>query len=493
MSVLINTISTQESFIQLVKKALTEYHPLQHQLFVSSDWNGDEQPTDILVLDDESEFNKVVVGCENPNGAEHPVVILISGKEAIADAVTANVCSPINIQYLEKENVTAKALNRCLSHAADLISSRRKLQSDQRHYMSLFEHVQNPAFILNRNWEFVKVNPAFDDFFKSDQPQIVRSRFEEIVKQNEDFERISDELEHHPDQEINQTLLLKSASKSKGVLVRLQLVAIREPDGKGTDDGLEVTGYNGSFQDITEQKFMGDLQKRMDDLAMTYRLARSLAHEIRNPLTNITLALDQLKDEIPENADDEGVEIYFGIINRSVKRVGDLIDHLLHGSEPKQLQLQETDIVSLAREVLQDNDELLKLNRISLQQQFEQDMFSIYLDKEKMRRVIAHLVTNAIEAIGKKEDGCITVGTFREDHQFVIYVQDNGVGIPKEVMAQLFTPFYTSKTKGIGFGLTSTQSILAEHGALMDVESEPNKGSVFSIGFPISVRQQTGT
>src|SRR5690606_31336447 len=188
-----------------------------------------------------------------------------------------------------------------------------------------------------------------------------------------------------------------------------------------------------------------------------------------------------------------GSEVYFQIINRSVKRIGDLLGQLLQGAEPKHLHLQETDIVTLIRETLRSNRDLFDLHHITLKQQFEPDMFWIYLDKDKFRRVIFHLIDNAVEAIGPKVNGEITVGSYIEDHQLVVYVQDNGVGISEDVKAKLFTPFFTSKNKGIGFGLTSTQSILAEHRALMEVKSEHGKGTTFSIGFPLSADRQTGT
>lgn len=494
MPVLVNTISKEKTFIHLIEQALAETPTVKHKLSVTGQWKVHQKPADIFLTDSVTAFGNVVAhysGYRN-NYIEDPIVIFIADKETISEAVVSNACNPLTIQYLDQQGADPKSLHKCISHAARLTRNRRTLKSDQRHYKSLFEHVLNPAFILNQNWEFLKVNPAFDEYFSSAKPRLVRTRFEEILKEPDDFERIFHELEMQPDQVINKEILLNSDSRTKGSLVRLQLVAIRENTGDEEHEKYEITGYNGSFQDVTEQKFMEDLQMRIDNLALTYRLARRLAHEIRNPLTNVTLALDQLKTEMGASAEN-GSEVYFQIINRSVKRIGDLLGQLLQGAEPKHLHLQETDIVTLIRETLRSNRDLFDLHHITLKQQFEPDMFWIYLDKDKFRRVIFHLIDNAVEAIGPKANGEITVGSYIEDNQFVVYVQDNGVGIPEDVKAKLFTPFFTSKNKGIGFGLTSTQSILAEHRALVDVKSEQGKGTTFSIGFPLSADRKTGT
>ncbi len=494
MPVLINIVSDQHLIHKSVKDALSGLYAVKHQLLVSKKWDGTKLPVDILLLDNYITFQQVV---SYYNSADlslqaNPFVVLIAPANIIAKAVIESACSHLVIRFIPRSQLSVECLTPVLKFASSHTLEKRASRSDRKHYQSMFDKASNPAFILNSNWEFAKVNPAYRNFWGTKRPRVVRTNFEEILQHPEDFEHIVKALQSHPDREINIVIYLKSTAQMKGTPVRLQMRAVRETKDSAGYAEATVMSYNGSFTDVSGQKFMEDLQVRMNNLAMTYRLARSLAHEIRNPLTNVTLALGQLVEEMPTQDDRQGTEIFLGIINRNVKRIGDLLNQLLQGAEPKQLQLENTDIIFLARQVLSNFDDKLQLHQIETLQQFEQDMYLISLDQDKIWFVITQLLNNAIEAIGKKEGGCITVGSGMANDQFYLYFKDNGVGISEEIKDKLLTPFFTSKNKGLGLGLTSAQSILAEHGALMEVDSRGDSGSVFTLVFPLAA-SKTGT
>jgi len=348
----------------------------------------------------------------------------------------------------------------------------------------------DPAFILDKEWNVTKVNEAFLNFLGQQKKDILNKPFANILINQSDLDILHQHFNIFPLNKATETVRIKHPGKRKGSLIHLKLVANSENSHPGQEATSSITGYNGSFIDITSQRQMETVKLQTDNLAMTYRLARSLAHEIRNPLTNVTLAIDQLKDEVVEG-DLDNLELYFGIIDRSIKRIEVLIEQLLKGAERKTLSREETDIVALTKEVLLASIDRLKLRQIGLIRNFETEEFILSLDREKIKIAISNLITNAIEAIDEKVDGCITVGSCVEDDHVYIFIQDNGIGIDPSVIDKLFTPFYTGKKKGIGFGLTSAQSIVSEHGAVIDVESTKDKGTTFSIGFPLVKADQT--
>ncbi|MGC8936954.1 MAG: ATP-binding protein, partial [Candidatus Methanomethylicaceae archaeon] len=104
---------------------------------------------------------------------------------------------------------------------------------------------------------------------------------------------------------------------------------------------------------------------------------------------------------------------------------------------------------------------------------------SVLMDEYIIRRVIGNLVLNAVQAM--PNGGTLTIGANVEGNDFVIRVSDTGPGIPKEIMDKLFTPFLTTKAKGMGLGLAVCKKLIEDHGGMISVESEPGKGTTFII------------
>jgi len=492
MPIRILLISQSVVFYDEIGRALVDFGEIPHKLIKKTSFDSNIGEQDLIILNDPADLKQVIAYFEIlfEKKLKDPTIIFISDMEVMQDAINANFCSPLTIKYLTKSKFDLKHLNSCIVHSINLTENRRTQRSNQNHYRSLFEVSMDPAFILDKEWNVTKVNEAFLNFLGQQKKDILNKPFANILINQSDLDILHQHFNIFPLNKATETVRIKHPGKRKGSLIHLKLVANSENSHPGQEATSSITGYNGTFIDITSQRQMETVKLQTDNLAMTYRLARSLAHEIRNPLTNVTLAIDQLKDEVVEG-DLDNLELYFGIIDRSIKRIEVLIEQLLKGAERKTLSREETDIVALTKEVLLASIDRLKLRQIGLIRNFETEEFILSLDREKIKIAISNLITNAIEAIDEKVDGCITVGSCVEDDHVYIFIQDNGIGIDPSVIDKLFTPFYTGKKKGIGFGLTSAQSIVSEHGAVIDVESTKDKGTTFSIGFPLVKADQT--
>jgi len=128
----------------------------------------------------------------------------------------------------------------------------------------------------------------------------------------------------------------------------------------------------------------------------------------------------------------------------------------------------------------------LKLSEIRVEKNLVSPDVIINADEEKVVIALLNIIINAIEAMvpGK---GVLTITTVRNQDKAKLMIRDNGAGIPEDKLARLFDPFYTSKAKGTGLGLTSTQNILLNHKGTIHVDSEPGKGAVFTIAIPAIV------
>lgn len=219
--------------------------------------------------------------------------------------------------------------------------------------------------------------------------------------------------------------------------------------------------------------------RSQEKFAATGRIARTIAHEVRNPLTNINLATEQLKSEL--NAGTENSEMLFEMIARNSQRINQLISDLLNSTKFSELNYEKVQLNDLVNEVLEDAGDRLALSNAALIKKFTPGQCIITVDKQRMKIAILNLVINAVEALEETTDAKLTVETQTENKKCRIIIRDNGPGMDKESVSRLFEPYFTTKPKGNGLGLTNTQNIILNHKGEISVESEPGKGTVFSI------------
>lgn len=223
------------------------------------------------------------------------------------------------------------------------------------------------------------------------------------------------------------------------------------------------------------------VKMRLDEkFAATGRIARNIAHEVRNPLTNIDLAIGQIQSEIPNM--DENFTILFDMVNRNSKRINQLITELLNATRFAELNYQPMSINLILDEALELAKDRIALTHINIEKNYSNDICDIQADKEKVKIAFLNIIVNAVEAIDG-EGGILKITTKGENGKCVVEIIDNGVGMNHESLGKLFEPYFTTKQKGNGLGLTNTQNIILNHKGTIDVESSPNEGTKMILKF----------
>jgi PAS domain S-box-containing protein len=219
---------------------------------------------------------------------------------------------------------------------------------------------------------------------------------------------------------------------------------------------------------------------RSEKLAFTGRMAAGIAHEIRNPLTNIILSLRQLKkgDKIKP----EGLN-YAEIMERNSNRIEYLITELLNCARPIKLNLQPWDVHRILEDVLNALKIRLRTQRIKVIKNRTSHPSILLADKEYLGRVFLNIFGNAIEAM--PHGGALSIDTKIENGRFLIKIQDNGIGIPEKNLIGIFDPFFSTKKGGVGLGLSTCQNIVISHRGTIEVESAWRKGSAFTVSLPL--------
>lgn len=219
--------------------------------------------------------------------------------------------------------------------------------------------------------------------------------------------------------------------------------------------------------------------RREEKFAATGRIARTIAHEIRNPLTNINLAADQLNAEL--ESDVEGTAYLFEMITRNSNRINQLLSELLTSTKFAELKFVKVSINDLLDETLQEAKDRILLNHVALVKRYAMPPCTISVDREKMKIALLNIIINSLEALETRPKGRLIITTQRMDSRCIISIEDNGPGMNEETQTKLFEPYFTTKLKGNGLGLTNSQNIILNHKGTINVQSRAGEGTLFTI------------
>jgi two-component system sensor histidine kinase PilS (NtrC family) len=253
-------------------------------------------------------------------------------------------------------------------------------------------------------------------------------------------------------------------------IIGLSISAI--PDIKNGEKGFIVI-----FQDLTEMKRMSEEIKRKEKLAAVGELSGKIAHEIKNPLASLKGSMEMLRES---NLEEEQKERLMRIAVKEMDRLNGILNDFLSYSKPRSLEFERFDL----HEALSETLEMLN-NRGAVGVTFHtgfQDPLPVNADEQRLQQVFWNLGINAIDAM--PEGGELQVNTSVANGGVEIRFKDTGSGISKDVLSNIFFPFFTTKRNGTGLGLSIAYRVVEDHGGSIAVESRPGEGTEFTITLP---------
>jgi len=228
-----------------------------------------------------------------------------------------------------------------------------------------------------------------------------------------------------------------------------------------------------------------EAQKKLyqaDKLATVGALAAGLAHEIKNPIAAIKGFSQVIGRAVAEN-DAEAIKDFKDVVPRQLDRINEIVEKLLTLSKPPKLEKKKIDINILLDEIVRLVEKQALKQRVEIVRSFE-DLPQTLADPEQLTQAFLNLILNAIQSM--PDGGQIEIRTrFMGTDRIIVEFIDNGAGIPKEKLAKIFDPFYTTKTGGSGLGLSVTQKIIIDHHGKIEVESGEGKGTAFRVVLPV--------
>jgi len=224
--------------------------------------------------------------------------------------------------------------------------------------------------------------------------------------------------------------------------------------------------------------------KQSERLSALGEFSAGIAHEIKNPLASIKNFTQLLPSEYEDpNFRKEFTEL----VTREVNRINKIVNDLLDYARPRKTKLLKTKIPELIDETLSSLKALLDKHHIAIKKSYDQIPL-VEIDYDQMRQVFVNLILNALESM--PDGGTVEVTTRKsEKDEIEIILSDTGCGISKELVNEIFNPFFTTKERGTGLGLSIVQRIINEQGGKINVKSAKNQGTQFTIFLPMGTEK----
>lgn len=402
--------------------------------------------------------SSIAAGCIKP-------IVLLTGRgnpEIDRKTIAAGA-----YDYLVKGEINAEKLERSIRYATERYKSFKEVLDKERKYRLIFENAINLVFTCNTSLEFLECNKASMFFLEYAPDELKNTNLLDLI-QSKELEEIKSAVDLN---ENVSNLSVRFLSKNNELKTGLLSLSYFE-------NGEMPAYWQGIIFDETLRIQAEEAKIQTEKMEATYRLMNTLTHEIRNPLTNITLSLDGILDE----GVNENQKTYAEIAKRSATRINEIITDLLDSSRKIELKFENIDLKELLLEVIQIAKDSSELNNVRIQTDICEEMILKAIDRDKLKIAFLNLIFNAIEA-NDKEEGLIEVKLSSQKDGVQLLIEDYGSGIKEEDLKKLFEPYFTTKAKGMGLGLVSTLNIIKAHQAKIEVQSKVGKGTLFKIVF----------
>jgi signal transduction histidine kinase len=253
----------------------------------------------------------------------------------------------------------------------------------------------------------------------------------------------------------------------------------------------EIGDLARSFNDMTldllqTRRRMEEANRKLiqaEKLASIGRLAATIAHEIRNPLTSVKLNIQKVEEGLGlESLERE----HLGLSLEGIDQIEKFVKELLNYTRAAELSLERFSLEQVMDESLKILRDVLVQKRVSLEKTYERDLPAVIVDADKIRQVFLNILRNASEAVGSAGIIQVSMGKMEENGRpkIAVRISDNGPGIPDADRETIFEPFFTTKPSGFGLGLANARKIVEQHSGAIQVDTKKGKGSTFIVTLP---------
>jgi signal transduction histidine kinase len=368
---------------------------------------------------------------------------------------------------------------------------------------AVIESLGTGLMVCNLQWQLFMSNKAAERMIPLKQ-RLSEHRYGETFSDEPVWTLIDDQ---------NIVSFLRSCSKSQKNYFSEEFELIT-PEGSVRIITISITplvqtkkmnGYILKLDDISEKRKQETRLRRMENLASLTNLAASVAHEIKNPLGAISIHVQLMQKAVKKAREGDGklppekiTEHYLEIVNDEIERLNQIVVDFLFAVRPVRPNFEFIDPNKYLTEFGDFISAELKEKNIGLEFDLMEKPPHIRLDVKLFKQVLVNLVQNSIAAMSddtacgdhaKKISPRLWFGTRIKDDHFFITIIDNGCGMSEETQSRIFEPYYTTKPKGTGLGMTMVYKIIRELSGEISVKSFVGEGTCFIISLPVPQKE----
>jgi two-component system, sporulation sensor kinase A len=352
----------------------------------------------------------------------------------------------------------------------DIKMAEEDMKESERKYRTLVEHSRDTIGILSPGGDWIYINETGKRLFGVTRQEEIIGKFlpdfvieedrDSLIRYFKDYKMglIQDPIEFH---EIE---IIRSDREKRHTDIKII---------------PNVYKHRKTFQvminDITERKKTEVMLQNAEKLSVVGQLAAGIAHEIRNPLTAIKGFTQLLRDQINKN--------YAEVILQELDRIDTIVSDLLILAKPQVMEFVRCDLIDLInRTVVLLNTQAI-MHNVMIHLNSHYDELFIDCEPDQLKQVFINFIKNAIEAM--PDGGTVVIDIQKYANVVQLEFVDEGIGIPKDRLAKIGEPFYSTKEKGTGLGMMICQRIIRNHRGKMEISSEVNKGTTIQLTLPI--------
>jgi two-component system, sporulation sensor kinase E len=350
-----------------------------------------------------------------------------------------------------------------------------QLISIQDYTQAILRSVTSGVVTVGPDGSIATVNPAAERILGMSEDDMVPGSILRVFKDDGGLSSdVTKVLEGRVPRTVHDVTLVTSENR----LVHAQASVSRMRDVGGRKLGAVVT-----IEDVSEIKALTEQLIRADRLAAMGELTAGVAHEVRNPLGIIRASVQLMEDR---TADPDRAHEAATVIKQEIDRLDKVIKALLDFGRPSTPTMMRVDVNDVLSEVVLFTRKFASRGNVEIEEVLDPEVPLVTADPDQLKQVFVNLISNAVQAMEGEGGSLIVTTGFDDGFVFVRFV-DTGPGIDPDSLGKVFDPFYSTRDAGTGLGLTIVHRIVDEHDGHIEVASDPEKGTAFTVSLPALV------
>jgi two-component system, sporulation sensor kinase A len=349
------------------------------------------------------------------------------------------------------------------------VNLERDLRRTRELYKLITENTSDMIKIYSKDKKILYASPSHNNGVGIPPEQLVGKTVYDVIfpDEREDFERMFENLIETGEHQLYQ---VKLKTADSGVIYSETNIS------PVYNEQNEIDFYVTIGRNITDREKNDAALRNLDRLSIIGQLAAGVAHEIRNPLTSLKGFSKLLKGTTNREKMDE----YLAIIMNELDRIDMIVNEFMSLAKPQAIQFERDNLISILDSTVNVLHPQALLHNVQVKINYPKEDIDLLCSPNQLKQVFVNFIKNAIEAM--PNGGTVHVDVQKmENKKVIISFIDEGNGIDSELVKYLGTPFYTTKDKGIGLGLTVSNKIIQEHNGKMNIKSQIGIGTAIIV------------